>query len=123
MGIICLFYLCVLGFLCGAKFKNDKTNPIEKSLTYYTERTNPKNRKIKTNPNEPNREKLCLYAERYTLDADYKTNPIFSRPNMQYQYQNRRNGGQKTTQKNETNPFVDNLTWPKPPCFGSFRPD
>jgi hypothetical protein len=38
---------------------------------------------------------LCLYAERYTLDAVPKTNPIFSRPNMRYQYQNRGNGGQK----------------------------
>ena len=39
-----------------------------------------------------------------------KTNPIFSRPNMRYQYQKRRNGDQKTTQKNETNPFVDNFS-------------
>jgi hypothetical protein len=30
-----------------------KTNPIQKSITHYKERTNPKNRKIKTNPNEP----------------------------------------------------------------------
>jgi hypothetical protein len=37
------------------------------------------------------------------------TNPIFSRPNMHYQYQKRRNGGQKTTQKNETNPIMDNF--------------
>jgi hypothetical protein len=41
-----------------------------------------------------------------------KTNPIFSRPNMRYQYQKQRNGGQKTTQKNETNPFVDNFRRP-----------
>jgi hypothetical protein len=38
-----------------------------------------------------------------------KTNPIFSRPNMRYQYQKRRNGDQKMTQKNETNPIVDNF--------------
>jgi hypothetical protein len=35
-----------------------------------------------------------------------KTNPIFSRPNMHYQYQKPRNGGQKPTQKNETNPIL-----------------
>jgi hypothetical protein len=38
-----------------------------------------------------------------------KTNPIFSRQNMHYQYKKRRNGGQKVRQKNETNPFVDNF--------------
>jgi hypothetical protein len=42
-----------------------------------------------------------------------KTNPIFSRPNMHYQYQKRRNGGQKVRQKNETNPIVDNFQYPK----------
>jgi hypothetical protein len=36
------------------KFKFGKTNPIQKSPTHYTERSNRKNRKIKTNPNEPN---------------------------------------------------------------------
>jgi hypothetical protein len=55
---------------------------------------------------------LCLYAERYTLDAVPKTNPIFSRPNMRYQYQKRGNGGQKVSQKNETNPIVDNFPCP-----------
>jgi hypothetical protein len=30
-----------------------KTNPISKSITSYKERTNPKNRKTKENPNEP----------------------------------------------------------------------
>jgi hypothetical protein len=38
--------------------------------------------------------------------AKKKTNPIFLRPNMRYQYQKPRNGGQKTTQKNETNPIL-----------------
>jgi hypothetical protein len=35
------------------KFKNDKTNPISKSLTYYNERTNPKitkQKRTQTNP-------------------------------------------------------------------------
>jgi hypothetical protein len=43
------------------------------------------------------------------LDAIRKTKPIFSRSNMRYQYQKRRNGGQELNQKNETNPFVDNF--------------
>jgi hypothetical protein len=37
----------------AAKFKNDKTNPIQNSLTYYTERTNPKiaqKKQTQTNP-------------------------------------------------------------------------
>jgi hypothetical protein len=50
---------------------------------------------------------FLLEAGSWFLEAVFpKTNPIFSRPNMHYQYQNRRNGGQKTTQKNETNPIL-----------------
>jgi hypothetical protein len=59
------------------------------------------------NPNEP------IKANCGKLDAARKTNPIFSRPNMRYQYQKRGNGGQKPTQKNETNPIVDNFTHPR----------
>jgi hypothetical protein len=40
-------------FCLLTSFKNDKTNPIQKSITRYAKRSNPKNHKIKTNPNEP----------------------------------------------------------------------
>jgi hypothetical protein len=35
-----------------------------------------------------------------------KTNPIFLRPNMRYQYQKPGNGCEKWRQKNETNPIL-----------------
>jgi hypothetical protein len=59
-----------------------------------------------TNPLKPFVENCTLNAIRWTLIP--KTNPIFSQPNMRYQYQKRRNGGQKTTRKNETNPILTN---------------
>ena len=50
---------------------------------------------------------FLLEAGSWLLEAVFtKTNPIFLRPNMHYQYQKRRNGGQKLTQKNETNPIL-----------------
>ena len=58
------------------------------------------------NPNEP------IKAICGKVGVIHRTNPIFLRPNMPYQYQKRRNGGQKLTQKNETNPFVDNFQRP-----------
>jgi hypothetical protein len=56
--------------------------------------------------------KSCLSCKSRQKFKIAETNPIFSRPNMHYQYQKRRNGGQKPTQKNETNPIVDNFVCP-----------
>jgi hypothetical protein len=39
-------------------------------------------------PNKPIRGKLRLYAERYTLDADYRTNPISKHKKPCYRVKN-----------------------------------
>jgi hypothetical protein len=46
----------------------------------------------------------------------WKNEPNFFTTKYALSNQNRRNGGQKTTQKNETNPFVDNFACPLPTC-------
>jgi hypothetical protein len=76
----------------------------------YAEKPNP-------NPNEPIKaicgklhlyaERWTLYAERCTLDAAHKNEPNFFTTKYALLNQKRRNGGQKSNPKNETNPISE----------------
>jgi hypothetical protein len=102
------------------KFKNDKTNPIQKSITHYKERTNPKiakQKRTQTNPLsqfvwrsqsslECSEGSFCLWSLVCSLWSVWKNKPNFFTTKYALLNQKRRNGGQKLTQKNETNPIL-----------------
>jgi hypothetical protein len=51
--VLSIFSTSVFSDFSVAKFKNDKTNPIQKLLTHYKERTNPKIEKQKRTQTNP----------------------------------------------------------------------